>query len=132
VNDSTPQEKGYEWEREGATDLGAHLQTGSGNRAYAPLDASGREILVSFKYHDGLRSPVDHKVIAEARNAVLGARSASPDRIDIIGYQLGNGMKRADLDWMQFIAWIKEPPQIVEATPTERLRHTARLPSSQR
>lgn len=129
---STPQDLGYAWEREGVADLGVQLQMGSGNRAYAPLDASGRELLVSFKYTSHLRSPVDRRVIEEARAAVIGARSASPGRIDIIGYKLGDGTTRADLDWMQLIAWIKEPPEIVAATKTESLRHSARLPSSMR
>jgi hypothetical protein len=128
----TPQELGYAWERQGAADLGASLQIGSGNRSYAPLDAAGHELLVSFKYTSAIRSPIDRQAIEEARAAVLGARSASPGRIDVIGYKLGDGTTRADLDWMQFIAWIKEPPSIVPATKQESLRHSARLPSSAR
>jgi hypothetical protein len=131
-SDLTPQEEGYAWERQGAADLGAQLQVGSGNRSYAPLDAAGYELLVSFKYTGAIRSPIDKQAIEEARAAVLGARSASPGRIDIIGYKLGDGTRRADLDWMQFIAWIKEPPTLVPATKQENLRHSARLPSSAR
>lgn len=124
----TPQEKGYEWEREGARLVGGQLQRGSGNRCYARLDVSGYEILWSFKHTEHASFRVSREIIDEARMATNGPEGIKPNTIDIIAYKLGDGTMRGDLDLMQLIAWIREPPALIPATRQDQLRATAKRP----
>jgi hypothetical protein len=127
---STPQELGRQWERDGVKIVGGSLVKGSGNAYYARGDLkNGGEIVWSFKYASHMTSPVNGPVIEDARTMALGPTGTNFGAVDVIAYKLGDGTMRADLDLMQLIAWIKEPPTIVAATPQDNLRHTARTPS---
>jgi hypothetical protein len=119
----TPQDRGRDWEREGA-----RLVKGSGNLFYARGDVRGRELVWSFKHTDSARSPVDHFVIVDARSMALGPTGTNHGALDIIAYQLGNGMRRADLDLAELVALLQAPPELIPATKQDNLRHTARTP----
>lgn len=127
--DPTPQQLGREWEREGAGIVGGKLVKGSGNLYYARGDVkSGGEIIWSFKHTIHQRSPVDLDVIADARSMALGPHGTNFGAVDLIAYKLGDGTMRADLDLMQLLAWIRQPPELIAPTKQDVLRHTARTP----
>lgn len=125
----TPQDRGREWEHELARLVGGRVQVGSGNQVHIPLDVAGNTIIWSAKHTDALSFRISKAVIEEARMSVIGPAAGSQGRIDIIGYKLGDGTMRADLDLLELIAWLREPPQLLPATQQERLRHTARTPT---
>lgn len=125
----TPQDLGREWESELARLVGGKVQKGSGNQVHIPLDVAGHTIIWSAKHTTHASFSISKRIIDEARMSVLGPAAGALDRIDIIGYKLGDGTMRADLDLMEMIAWIREPPQLIPASKTDNIRATARVPS---
>lgn len=128
----TPQDRGREWERNLARIVGAQLVKGSGNTFYARGDVRGREIIWSAKHTDHLSSPVNNAVIADARSMALGPTGTNHGALDIVAYQIGNGVMRADLDLRELVEMLKAPPELIPASSQDNLRYTARTPPYQR
>jgi hypothetical protein len=125
----SPQDLGREWEKELVQLVGGRLVHGSGNRCYARGDLkNGGEIVWSAKHTIHRRSPVDLDVIEDARSMALGPHGTNFGAIDVIAYKMAGDTMRADLDLMNLLAWIREPPQIVAPTSQDNIRNTARTP----
>lgn len=124
----TPQELGYEWEQDLARLVGGRVQKGSGSQVHIPLDVAGHTIIWSAKHTIHNSFSVSKKIIDEARLSVQGPAAASLDRIDILAYKMGDGTMRADLDLLQMLAWIREPPALIPASKQDQIRATARTP----
>lgn len=125
----TPQELGYEWEHELARLVGGRVQKGSGNLIIARGDVAGRAALLwSAKFSTHLSSPVTKVAIEDAKTMASGPEVGIAHDV-VFGYKLGDGTMRADLDLLQLIEWLREPPSIIPATKQDAIRATARRPT---
>jgi hypothetical protein len=124
------QRLGYEWEEIVAVEFDADLQTGSGNRVFAPLDVSGKRFLISAKNTVHQSFSLTKKVFDEAVEKVLGTKAAGgTDTIPLICIRLSDGTRIAALPMDDLIDMMKAPPELIEATKIENIRHTARTSS---
>lgn len=130
MTDKTPQQLGYEWEEKVSKDFDAPIQTGSGNRVYAPLDVAGRRFLISAKNTIHQSFSLSKKVFEEAVEKTVGTKSAGgTDVIPIVAVRLGDGTEIAVLPMEDLIALMKAPPELIESSKQDNIRHTARTPS---
>lgn len=130
MTDKTPQQLGYEWEEIVADKFGASIQTGSGNRVFAPLDVSGRRFLISAKNTIHQSFSLSKKVFDEAVEKVLGTKSAGgADTIPIVCIRFSDGTEIAALPMDDLIDMMKAPPELIETTKQENIRATARRSS---
>lgn len=126
----TPQDRGRQWEKDGAKLVGGRLVKGSGNSFHARGDVkNGGQIVWSFKHTIHNSFSVTRDIIEDARSMALGPMAADSSIIDVLAYKMGDGTMRGDLDLMTLIAWIAQPPEILPATKTDSIRATARTPN---
>lgn len=126
--DKTPQELGYEWDRELARIIQGQAHKGSGNRFYQKLDASGHELVVSGKHTTHASFSITDADLDEVVRGAYGPEAIKPDVIPILAVKLGTGRMVAALDLMQLIAWIAAPPELIPATKQDQVRATVKVP----
>lgn len=81
----TPQEKGFDYEKQMAAKIGARLQPGSGSQWYAKLDLSGRGMLWSLKHTGKDFFRISKAILSEGIGAANEAGAIPGWMIDIAG-----------------------------------------------
>lgn len=123
----TPQQKGYDWEKEVARRFGGEETVGSGNRNYARLDVTGKGLVISAKHTIHKSFSVTGDIINDARSVTMGPNGVDPSIIPIVAVKLEpSGLEVAVLEMDELIEWLKSPPRLIEPTKTDNLRATAR------
>lgn len=129
----TAQDRGRQWDYELAGLIGGTRQRGSGNRPYAKLDAGNGQLVVSGKHVDGDSVRLTRGMIDEAVRAVLGPEAPHYGSQSFVAVHFGLDVTSIAgavgiVDLGQLLTWIKAPPALIQATPQESLRATARTP----
>lgn len=129
MSDRTPQQLGYDWDYEVADRIGGTRHTGSGNRPYAKLDASGNELIVSGKYVGHASFSLKEEDLDEAKRAALGPEAASSGATPILAVKFKSGRTVAVVDLDTLMEWLRSPPELLPSTKQDQIRKTARTAS---
>lgn len=129
MSDLTPQQRGARWEIQGAKDLGGKRTVGSGNRPYSILDVNAGLVVAEFKHTAAESFRVTPQILDDIARQALGPSSGS-HASGILAIEVGERRRHlAVVDWDELVGWLRAPPALLEATPQDRLRATARTPS---
>lgn len=72
MSEPTPQELGFLYEEEFASDLGIEIVKGSGNKWFAKLDCNGFQMMWSLKHTTKETFTINKALLREAINAATG------------------------------------------------------------
>jgi hypothetical protein len=125
----TSQEKGADWEEVVAKLVDGKRTVGSGNRSWSVLDVNSGLLVIEAKHTNAESFRVTPQILDDIARQALGP-SAGSMASGVLAIRVGEQKRRlAVVDLDELVGWLRSPPELLPATPNERLRATARVPS---
>lgn len=124
----TAQQRGREWEREGASLFGMKPRPDSGAGVYK-LDAGGHTLVVSFKHTDDESFRVTQDMVQELRDATSGPGGVGQHVTGLIAVRFAGVELVSVMTLGDQIALFKQQTRLIPPTKDEARRSQASTPA---